>query len=37
VYASVALALSNATKNASEKDLIFAGGSTFVVAELPVL
>lgn len=37
VYTSVALALSNATKNASEKDLIFAGGSTFVVAELPVL
>ena len=37
VYASVALALSNAKKNASEKDLIFAGGSTFVVAELPLL
>lgn len=37
VYASVALALSNATKVASEKDLIFAGGSTFVVAELPTL
>lgn len=33
-YSSVKNALENAQKNASEKDLIFVGGSTFVVAEV---
>lgn len=33
-YSSVSEALENAKKNASEKDLIFVGGSTFVVAEV---
>lgn len=33
-YSSVKNALENAKKNASEKDLIFVGGSTFVVAEV---
>lgn len=34
VYDSVADALSAAKKNASEKDLVFVGGSTFTVAEV---
>ena len=33
-YSSVKNALENALENASEKDLIFVGGSTFVVAEI---
>ncbi len=33
-YESVSLALAAAEKNASEDDLIFVGGSTFVVAEV---
>lgn len=33
-YPSVSFALSEAKKNASETDLIFVGGSTFVVAEV---
>ncbi|WP_256009487.1 bifunctional folylpolyglutamate synthase/dihydrofolate synthase [Desertivirga xinjiangensis] len=34
VYASVALALEEAKRNAAKGDLIFIGGSTFVVAEI---
>lgn len=34
VYKSVNAALENAKKNATENDLIFVGGSTFVVAEI---
>lgn len=34
VYISVNKALENAQKNASDKDVIFIGGSTFVVAEI---
>lgn len=34
MYSSVEEALQNAKENASEKDLIFVGGSTFVVAEV---
>jgi len=34
VFDSVALAYQNALKNATANDLIFIGGSTFVVAEL---
>lgn len=37
IYNSVENALLNAKKNARESDLIFVGGSTFVVAELPLL
>ncbi len=33
-YSSVNIAFENAKKNASDKDLIFIGGSTFVVAEI---
>lgn len=33
-YGSVALALADAKQNASPKDLVFVGGSTFVVAEM---
>lgn len=33
-YASVAEALANAKQNAKPKDLVFVGGSTFVVAEM---
>ena len=33
-YASVALALNAAKENATNKDLIFVGGSTFTVAEV---
>ncbi|ADR20339.1 tetrahydrofolate synthase [Marivirga tractuosa] len=36
-YSTVAEAFSNAQKNASDKDLIFVGGSTFAVAEIPDL
>ena len=36
VYSSVELALESAKESASKNDLIFAGGSTFVVAELPL-
>ncbi|WP_281231776.1 bifunctional folylpolyglutamate synthase/dihydrofolate synthase [Flavobacterium gelatinilyticum] len=35
-YESVASAFAEAKKNASENDFIYAGGSTFVVAELPL-
>ncbi|MHC0447170.1 bifunctional folylpolyglutamate synthase/dihydrofolate synthase [Flavobacterium sp. 3-218] len=35
-YDSVASAFAEAKKNASENDFIYAGGSTFVVAELPL-
>jgi dihydrofolate synthase/folylpolyglutamate synthase len=35
-YDSVAIAFAEAKKNASENDLIYVGGSTFVVAELPL-
>ena len=35
-YDSVAIAFAEAKKNASENDFIYAGGSTFVVAELPL-
>ncbi|WP_163399606.1 bifunctional folylpolyglutamate synthase/dihydrofolate synthase [Flavobacterium fluviatile] len=35
-YDSVAIAFAEAKKNAAENDLIYAGGSTFVVAELPL-
>lgn len=35
-YDSVALAFAEAKKNASENDFIYVGGSTFVVAELPL-
>lgn len=35
-YDSVAIAFSEAKKNASENDFIYVGGSTFVVAELPL-
>jgi dihydrofolate synthase/folylpolyglutamate synthase len=34
VYSSVKEALSSAQENASENDLVFVGGSTFVVAEI---
>ncbi|MCK5401814.1 MAG: bifunctional folylpolyglutamate synthase/dihydrofolate synthase [Flavobacteriaceae bacterium] len=34
IYNSVALALENAKENAEKKDLIYVGGSTFVVAEI---
>lgn len=34
IYSSVAEAFSSAKQNADEKDLIFIGGSTFVVAEV---
>ena len=33
-YESVALAFHSAEQNASEDDLVFIGGSTFVVAEV---
>ncbi|WP_375577796.1 folylpolyglutamate synthase/dihydrofolate synthase family protein [Marivirga tractuosa] len=36
-YPTVAEAFENAQKNASDKDLIFVGGSTFAVAEIPNL
>jgi len=36
-YPSVAQAIEIAQKNASDKDLIFIGGSTFAVAEIPNL
>jgi len=36
-FPSVAEAFENAQKNASDKDLIFVGGSTFAVAEIPNL
>jgi len=36
VYDSVILAYQNALKSAGSGDLIYAGGSTFVVAELPI-
>ena len=35
-YDSVAIAFTTAKKNASKNDFIYAGGSTFVVAELPL-
>jgi len=35
-YASVDVAYDQALSNAKEEDLIYAGGSTFVVAELPI-
>jgi len=35
-YDSVAIAFTEAKKNASKNDFIYAGGSTFVVAELPL-
>lgn len=35
-YDSVAIAFAEAKKNATENDFIYAGGSTFVVAELPL-
>jgi len=35
-YASVGLAYQAALENASDADLIFGGGSTFVVAEFPI-
>ncbi|UWY28737.1 bifunctional folylpolyglutamate synthase/dihydrofolate synthase [Flavobacterium sp. TR2] len=35
-YDSVAIAFAEATKNASKNDFIYVGGSTFVVAELPL-
>lgn len=35
-YDSVEIAFAKAKKNASENDFIYAGGSTFVVAELPL-
>jgi len=35
-YESVELAFAKAKKNASENDFIYIGGSTFVVAELPL-
>ena len=35
-YESVELAFAEAKKNASENDFIYVGGSTFVVAELPL-
>ncbi|WP_281633970.1 bifunctional folylpolyglutamate synthase/dihydrofolate synthase [Flavobacterium luteolum] len=35
-YDSVAVAFAEAKKNASENDFIYVGGSTFVVAELPL-
>jgi dihydrofolate synthase/folylpolyglutamate synthase len=35
-YDSVAIAFAEAKKNASENDFIYVGGSTFVVAELPL-
>ncbi|WP_433833881.1 bifunctional folylpolyglutamate synthase/dihydrofolate synthase [Flavobacterium anhuiense] len=35
-YDSVEIAFAEAKKNASENDFIYAGGSTFVVAELPL-
>ena len=37
VYDSVALAIKNAKQNADDNDLIFIGGSTFVVAEIEEL
>ena len=36
VYESVEAAFRQATQNAAEDDLVFIGGSTFVVAELPL-
>lgn len=36
-YSSVEAAWNQANKNATEDDLIFVGGSTFVVAEIPIL
>jgi dihydrofolate synthase/folylpolyglutamate synthase len=36
VYASVDAAYNHALNNATPEDLIYAGGSTFVVAELPI-
>jgi dihydrofolate synthase/folylpolyglutamate synthase len=36
-YDSVAVAFAEAKKNASENDFIYIGGSTFVVAELPLI
>ncbi|MGM0582568.1 MAG: bifunctional folylpolyglutamate synthase/dihydrofolate synthase [Bacteroidota bacterium] len=36
-FPTVAEAFKNAQKNASDKDLIFVGGSTFAVAEIPNL
>lgn len=36
-YSSVEAAWHKANKNATENDLIFVGGSTFVVAEIPIL
>lgn len=35
-YDSVAIAFAEAKKNAAENDFIYVGGSTFVVAELPL-
>lgn len=35
-YDSVAIAFAEAKKNATENDFIYVGGSTFVVAELPL-
>lgn len=35
-YDSVAIAFAEANKNAAENDFIYVGGSTFVVAELPL-
>lgn len=35
-YQGVLEAYSNAMKNASQKDVIYVGGSTFVVAEMPI-
>ena len=35
-YDSVAKAFTQAKKNATEKDFVYIGGSTFVVAELPL-
>lgn len=35
-YESVAIAFAEAKKNASKNDFIYVGGSTFVVAELPL-
>lgn len=37
VFPTVAAAIESAQKNASDKDLIFIGGSTFAVAEIPDL
>jgi len=34
IYSTVHKAFNSAKKNASEKDLIFIGGSTFIVAEV---